>query len=129
EVIMARYHADDVLNGDSGTGMFGNYEYNPVKDLVQSYLMRDGSFYSGNSDYERYEFVQEFENRDPRLYQSYAFPGWELVYTSTYSQGGGLYVQQLAKNFSGYHQIKGFYNTIDQAMRNNMDVPLYRYAE
>ncbi len=129
EVIMARHYQDDVLDGDSGTGMFGNYEYNPVKDLVQSYLMGDGSFYSSNSGHETYGFVKEFEDRDPRLYQSYAFPGWELIYTSTYTQGGGLYVQQLAKNFSGYHQIKGFYNTADQAVRNNMDVPLYRYAE
>jgi hypothetical protein len=129
EMIMVRYYEDDVLNGDSGYEMFGNYEYNPVKDLVQTYLMRDGSFYSSNPGYGTYEFIKEFQDRDPRLYQSYAFPGWELVYTGTYSQGGGVYVQQLAKNFSGYHQIKGFYNTTDQAVRNNMDVPLYRFAE
>lgn len=129
EVIMARHYQDDVLDGDAGTGMFGNYEYNPVKDLVQSYLMRDGSFYSSNPNFNTFGFIQEFEDRDPRLYQSFAFPGWELIYTSTYTQGGGIYVQQLAKNFSGYHQIKGFYNTTDQAVRNNMDVPLYRYAE
>lgn len=129
EIIFARYYEANLLNGDSGEGVFGNYESYPLKDLVQSYLMADGSHYSSEPNYQQNEFVQEFANRDPRLYQTYAYPGWELVRSGTYAQGAGLYVQQLAKNFSGYHQIKGFYNTTNQDERNNMDVPLYRYAE
>lgn len=129
EIIFGRYYEANLLNGDSGEGVFGNYEYNPSKDMVQSYLMKDGSYYSEQPNYETFEFVKEFENRDPRLNQSYAHPGWELVRSGTYSQGVGIYVQQLAKNFSGYHQIKGFYNSTVQDERNNMDVPLYRLAE
>lgn len=129
EIIFARMYEADVLNGDSGEGVFGNYETYPVKDLLQAYLMADGSFYSSRPGYQRYEFVQEFENRDPRLYQTFAYPGWELKRSGTYAQGAGLYVQQMAKNFSGYHQIKGFYNTQDWVERNSIDVPLYRYAE
>ncbi|MFD2904827.1 RagB/SusD family nutrient uptake outer membrane protein [Sphingobacterium anhuiense] len=109
--------------------MFGNYEYYPLRDLVQSYLMKDGSFYSAQVGYDKNSFVKEFENRDPRLSQTYAYPGWELIYSHTYAQGAGLYVQQLAKNFSGYHQIKGFQNTLSLEARNNLDIPLYRYAE
>ncbi|SDL92723.1 Starch-binding associating with outer membrane [Catalinimonas alkaloidigena] len=129
EVILGRYYEDNLLNSGWWEYGFGNYEYNPVKDLVQTYLMADGSFYTRQPGYETNEFVAEFANRDPRLSQSYAYPGWELIFTSTYSQGGGLYVQQLAKNFSGYHQIKGFMNSTDQTVRNSVDVPVYRYAE
>ena len=129
EIIFGRFYQANVLNGDSGEGVFGNYETYPQKDLVQAYLMKDGSFYSSRPNYQQNEFVEEFSNRDPRLYQTFAYPGWVLVRSGTYAQGTGLYVQQLAKNFSGYHQIKGFYNTTDQDVRNNMDVPLYRFAE
>ncbi|WP_262249367.1 RagB/SusD family nutrient uptake outer membrane protein [Parapedobacter soli] len=129
EIIFARHYEANLLNGDSGEGVFGNYESYPLKDLVQTYLMADGSYYSGQPNYQQNEFVQEFEDRDARLYQTYAYPGWVLVRSGTYAQGAGLYVQQLAKNFSGYHQIKGFYNTTNQDERNNMDVPLYRLAE
>lgn len=129
EVIMARNYENEVLNGSNWPGMFGNYEYYPLKDLVQSYLMNDGTFYTAQANYQTKSFVDEFKNRDPRIYQSYAYPGWNLIYTSTYTQGGGIYVQQLAKNFSGYHQIKGFLNTLDIAAQSGTDIPLYRYAE
>jgi len=129
EVILARYYTNNLLNGSSWPGMFGNYEYYPLRDMVQAYLMKDGSFYSSQAGYQAFSFVKEFQNRDPRLSQTFAYPGWQLVYTSTYSQGDPLYVQQLAKNFSGYHQIKGFLNTLNLEVRNNIDIPLYRYAE
>lgn len=129
EVILGRFFENSILNSSSWPGMFGNYEYSPLKDLVQTYLMKDGSFYSSQPNYQTKSFVNEFQNRDPRLSQTYAYPGWVLNYTSTYSQGGGVYVQQLAKNFSGYHQIKGFYNYTDQTVRNNMDIPIIRFAE
>jgi starch-binding outer membrane protein, SusD/RagB family len=129
EIIFTRRYQANVLNGDAGEGVFGNYESYPIKNLVQAYLMKDGSFYSSQPNYQQYEFVQEFQNRDPRLSQTYAYPGWVLVRSGTYAQGAGLYVQQLAKNFSGYHQIKGFYNYTTQDDRNHIDVPLYRFAE
>jgi hypothetical protein len=129
EIIYARHYEHNLINGDSGEGVFGNYETYPLRDLLQAYLMRDGKYYSAQTGYEQFEFVKEFENRDPRLKQTFAYPGWELKRSGTYAQGAGLYVQQLAKNFSGYHQIKGFYNTQVQEQRNSIDVPLYRFAE
>lgn len=129
EVILGRFYANNVINRSDWPGMFGNYEYYPLRDVVQSYLMKDGSIYTNKPGYEKFSFVEEFKDRDPRLAQTYAAPGWNLVYVSTYSQGPGLYVQQLSKNFSGYHQIKGFLNTSVQEERYNVDIPLYRYAE
>lgn len=129
EVIFSVYSEDQVRNSGWSETIFGNYEVSPTKDLLQSYLMADGSFYSAQAGYETFSFVDEFQNRDPRLSQTYAFPGFILVNTRTYSQGGGLYVQQLAKNFSGYHQIKGFMNITDQATINSLDFPVIRLAE
>lgn len=129
EVILAVYGEDQVRNSGWSEIIFGNYEVSPSKDLLQSYLMSDGSFYSSQANNETFSFVEEFENRDPRLYQTYAYPGFNLINTRTYSQGGGLYVQQLAKNFSGYHQIKGFVNVPDQGVLNSVDYPVIRLAE
>lgn len=129
EVILAVYSEDQVRNSGWSETIFGNYEVSPSKDLLQSYLMADGSYYSSQANYETFSFVQEFQNRDPRLSQTYAYPGFNLVNTRTYSQGGGLYVQQLAKNFSGYHQIKGFMNITDQSVINDLDYPIIRLAE
>jgi hypothetical protein len=129
EVIFSRFFEDGTLSSGWWSFMFGNYEVSPSKDLLQAYLMNDGSFYSSVPDFESQLFVSEFMDRDPRLSQTYAFPGWELINTSTYSQGGGIYIQQLQKNFSGYHQIKGFVNDKDATVANSLDLPLLRYAE
>jgi starch-binding outer membrane protein, SusD/RagB family len=129
EVILATFSQTELLNSGWWGYMFGNYEVNPARDLLQAYLMDDGSAYTDQADFETNLFVEEFADRDPRLYQTYAYPGWELINTSTYAQGAGIYVQQLTKNFSGYHQIKGFVNDKSQAVQNSIDVPVIRFAE
>lgn len=129
EVIFVNVNEDQVKNSGWWEWMFGDYETSPSKDLLQAYLMADGSYYSSQSGYETRLFVEEFENRDPRLKQTYAYPGWELINTGTYAQGGGIYVQKLQKNFTGYHQIKGFINNTEQSVTNGVDFPSLRYAE
>ncbi|MDJ1471697.1 RagB/SusD family nutrient uptake outer membrane protein [Cytophagaceae bacterium DM2B3-1] len=129
EVLLATYSENGIRNSGWNETVFGNYEVSPTKDLLQDYLMADGSYYSSQSGYTTFPFVKEFENRDPRLSQTYAYPGFNLLNVDTYSQGGGLYVQQLAKNFTGYHQIKGFVNDPSTVVQNNLDIPVLRYAE
>lgn len=129
EVILPNISIFNLKNSGNWALMFGNYETSPSRDLLQAYLMADGTPYTNQPDYETKLFVEEFENRDPRLKQTYAYPGWELNRTSTYSQGGGVYIQQLQKNFSGYHQIKGFVNSPDQEVFEEQDIPVLRYAE
>jgi hypothetical protein len=129
EIILPRIHDYNVNNSGWWEGIFGNYEVSPSKDLLQAYLMDDGSFYTDQDNYETKLFVDEFENRDPRLYQTYAYPGFELINTRTYAQGGGIYIQQLQKNFSGYHQLKGFINVKDDEFISSVDFPVVRYAE
>lgn len=129
EVILGTFSENNLRNSGWNPFLFGNYEVNPLRDLLQDYLMADGSFYSDVPQYETNGFVEEFQSRDPRLSQTYAYPGWELTNTSAYAQGGGIYVQQLGRNFSGYHQIKGFVNNTDQTVQNSTDFPVVRYAE
>lgn len=129
EIILANIAIANLKNSNFSPTIFGNYEVSPSRDLVQSYLMKDGSYYSSQSNIDTKPFVDEFKDRDPRLTQTYCYPGWELIARSTYSQGVQNYVQQLQKNFSGYHQIKGFINNISQEYVNGIDVPVLRYAE
>ncbi|MDB5127100.1 RagB/SusD family nutrient uptake outer membrane protein [Mucilaginibacter sp.] len=103
--------------------VFGDYEQAPAKDLMQSYLMKDGSRFTDQPNYTKLGFVKEFENRDPRLAQTVAYPGWVR------SPDKQPYIQSLNKNFTGYHQLKGYVNSTEEATLNGVDFPVYRYAE
>lgn len=103
--------------------VFGDYEQAPAKDLIQSYLMKDGSRYTDVANYDKFGFVKEFENRDPRLAQTMVYPGWISVPNTS------PYIQRLNKNFTGYHQLKGYVNSTDFNTLNGVDFPVYRYAE
>ncbi|MCD9019087.1 RagB/SusD family nutrient uptake outer membrane protein [Parachryseolinea silvisoli] len=129
EVILGRFYEAGLLNSGWWGYMFGNYEVSPSKDLLQTYLMADGTPYTSQAGYATNQFVEEFADRDPRLKQTFAYPGWELINNSTYAQGAGIYIQELSRNFTGYHQIKGFVNNTDTDVQNNLDIPLIRLAE
>jgi len=129
EIIFTVINNTDVKNSGWWEFAFGEYETCPSKSLLQDYLMNDGSFYSAQAGYETKLFVEEFQNRDPRLSQSYAYPGWELINNATYATGAGIYIQKLSKNFTGYHQIKGFVNNTDYNVYQSLDIAVLRYAE
>lgn len=130
EMILTHYYEKNVAsNGIWGAYMFGNYIPCPTKKMVQTYLMADGSYYDNQSGYQTRQFVDEFKNRDPRMRQTLAYPGWELKASMSYAPGQGIYVQTLNKNFSGYHQIKGFPNSKDDNYYLSIDYPAIRYAE
>lgn len=122
-ILVNSYDQTSNRPGNQNTGIFGNYEQSPARDLVQTYLMADGSRFTDQPGYETMGFVEEFENRDPRLAQTLVYPGWQRV------QDPEPYVQFLASNFSGYHQLKGYVNSVEQAVVNSSDVPVHRYAE
>jgi hypothetical protein len=130
EIILGTFNEQDKINsGWWGAFMFGNYEASPSRDLLQAYLMKNSSAYTSQPGYLTKQFTEEFKDRDPRLYQTFAYPGWELVNATTYSQGAGIYIQQFAKNQSGYHQLKGFVNQKEVSVANSIDTPVLRFAE
>lgn len=109
---------------DINSTVFGDYEQSPARNLVQTYLMKDGTRFTDKPGYQTLGFVKEFENRDPRMWQTLAYPGFKRI------NDAKPYIQRLNKNFTGYHQLKGYYNTTtDGVLLGSFDFPAYRYAE
>src|SRR5690625_4300548 len=80
ETILATEYKDKVK-----THNFPNYMTSATsggwgmpKDLIDSYLMKDGSRFTDNPRYETMEFYEEMQNRDPRLTQTTAGPGFTV---------------------------------------------------
>ncbi|SEW52590.1 RagB/SusD family nutrient uptake outer membrane protein [Chitinophaga arvensicola] len=124
EVILADPY--DMVKGSNSNingNVFGDYEQSPSRDLVQTYLMKDGTRFTSIAGYDKLPFVAEFQNRDPRMRQTLAGPGFIRAGETR------PYIQRLNKNFTGYHQLKGYYNTTDNNIAGSMDFPVYRYAE
>ena len=131
EIILLNRSIDGEKGSDWWANAFGNYEHSPTKDLVQTYLMADGSYYSDQPSYDENSFVDEFENRDPRLKQTIVYPGWIIENPGTYAAGtaGEPYIQELNNYFTGYHLLKWFVNNDDPSHQESIDVPVIRYAE
>ena len=127
EVILARPYdyTKDPSNSNSNLNgyVFNDYEQSPSRDLVQTYLMKDGKRFTDIPGYDKMMYTQEFQNRDPLMSQTLAAPGFKRASDLT------PYIQRLNKNFTGYHQIKGYANYTDNNIAGSIDFPVYRYAE
>jgi starch-binding outer membrane protein, SusD/RagB family len=110
-------------NSNINSTVFGDYEQSPSRDLVQTYLMKDGKRFTDIAGYDKLTYTQEFQNRDPRMKQTLAAPGFKRASDLT------PYIQRLNKNFTGYHQVKGYANYTDNNIAGSIDFPVYRYAE
>ncbi|MFT3749877.1 MAG: RagB/SusD family nutrient uptake outer membrane protein [Agriterribacter sp.] len=125
EVLLASIYDQD-LKRSGGNGNILDYEMSPSRDLVQTYLMKDGSRFTAQAGYQTFGFVQEFQNRDPRLSATLFYPGFILASNVPNPKP---YIQRLNKNFTGYHQLKGYINSTDNKTIADIDFPAYRYAE
>lgn len=123
EVILANIYDQDLNRSGGNNGIINDYEQSPSRDLIQTFLMKDGTRFTDQPGYQTFGFVKEFQNRDPRLSQALFYPGL-IVGANTRP-----YIQRLNKNFTGYHQLKGYINSTDSKVVNNVDFPAYRYAE
>ncbi|WKN29573.1 RagB/SusD family nutrient uptake outer membrane protein [Porifericola rhodea] len=127
EVILARQflteHAiDHNVNYYTTTSSYGMPGM--PKDLVNSYLMLDGSRFTDQADYNKLSFVEETQNRDPRLAQTVRTPGYTRLGTTE------PLPPNLGATITGYQLIKFVtepkYDTFDESIT---DMPLFRYAE
>lgn len=94
------------------------------QSLVNSYLMKDGTPFTDIAGYDKIGFVGSFANRDPRMAETIAYPGFSTTQNSI------LYVAK--PNLGGYDQLK-FYPR-DPALRQGWEanytaLPIYRFAE
>lgn len=127
EVILARSFSDELqvyhnLNYYTMTASYGRPGLE--KKLVNSYLMRDGSRFTDISDYDKMEFYDEVQNRDPRLSQTIRTPGYTRIGETT------PLVQEFGATVTGYQLIKFVterkWDTFGKAVN---DMPIFRYAE
>lgn len=94
-----------------------------VKQLVNSYLMKDGSRFTDRPDFEKLSFFEESQNRDPRLSQTIRTPGYKRIGASTTS------VPDFATSVTGYQYIKYILSSAFDAGQSTNDMPIMRYAE
>lgn len=127
EVMLNNLYDQDLKKTGNNNSNIINYEQSPSRDLVQTYLMADGSRFTDKPGYQTMQFVQEFTGRDPRLSQTMIYPGFRMAVNAP--NVAVPYVVRLNKNFSGYHQLKGYINSTDSKILDGVDFPAYRYAE
>ena len=94
------------------------------KDLVNSYLMQDGSRFTDQPNYNQIQFVEEVQNRDPRLSQTIRTPGYTRI--------GATFVMppDLGATITGYQLTKFVTEpAFDSNDESITDMPIFRYGE
>lgn len=98
------------------------------KSFVDSYLMADGTRFTAQSNYDKKTFLEEFQNRDPRLSQTVRGPGYTRVGETTADVAN--LIQAISLCTTGYMPIKYFSSkAYDSQNANENDIIVYRYAE
>ncbi|MFD2554266.1 RagB/SusD family nutrient uptake outer membrane protein [Sphingobacterium tabacisoli] len=98
--------------------------YGVPKDLVNSYLMRDGSRFTDKANYKTMGFLDEMQNRDPRLTQTTAGPDFRVIGESKNEP------VNLSITTTGYRLIKALPDRSQWATSGAyFDIILFRYAE
>ena len=92
--------------------------------LMETYLMADGTPFTSQPGYNEKTIVEAFQDRDPRLSETFVPPGWVRPF------GGVVWFNFPSRG--GYGQLKGY--PIDLSLRGGWDMcynapPTYRYAE
>lgn len=94
------------------------------KNIVNSYLMKDGTRFTDIAGYQTMEFFAECQNRDPRLAQTIRTPGYTRKGTTT------VISPNLAYSITGYHLTKYTMETLyDDYNKSYNDMPVFRLAE
>lgn len=127
EIILAR-EFDEALNVKHNVNYYtvtSSYGRPSMpKELVNSYLMQDGSRFTEKANYDVMPFAQEIENRDLRLSQTIRTPGYTRLGSDK------ILAPDLSAAVTGYQLIK--YVTEQKYDSNSssvIDLPLIRFAE
>ncbi|MDR0699689.1 MAG: RagB/SusD family nutrient uptake outer membrane protein [Tannerella sp.] len=93
------------------------------RSLMESFLMKDGARFTAQPGYATKTYTEVFKNRDPRLAEVFAYPGfvseWEGVYYAPPTMGG-------------YGQLKFYPFSNDFVGGGGIHyaaLPMFRYAE
>lgn len=90
--------------------------------LAQAYLMKDGTYFSSQKNYQYMTLMEECADRDPRMKQTIACPGT--------LRDGELLTPNFAVNKTGYQPRKwDGGKRYDATFHNGNDIHIMRYAE
>lgn len=123
EVILTRKYSNTANVMHSVPFNIINNRQGLTKRFVNHYLMADGSYFSSQEGWKTMNYVQETQNRDPRLAQTILCPG--------YIQTGAkaVTVNDMASS-TGYRPIKFVGSSAyDGANKAFSDFPIFRAAE
>lgn len=94
-----------------------------LRHMVNSYLNADGTRFTDTPGYEKMQWYEETQNRDPRLSQTIRVPGYKRIGESATT------LPDFAACITGYQYIKYVQApSFDQGNCVN-DIPIFRYAE
>lgn len=121
EVILSSVYDEKFERGSSLNYILYNYDFSMAKNLLNTYLMTDGTRFTDNIRYPTKKYVDEFTDRDPRLFQSIMGPGL--------SRNGEDYVPIVTPggNPTGYVQRKFYIDNLEGTYYG--DIPIYRLGE
>lgn len=100
-----------------------------TRKFIDSYLMKDGSRYTGKPGWELKEFAEQIADRDPRLAQSFRTPGYTRI------DGTDILAPDLSSCCTGYQTTKWVMSAkanggdSDRVDRSTSDLPVYRLGE
>lgn len=100
-----------------------------TRKMVCQYLMADGSRFTDRQGWQTMTFVEETQDRDPRLAQTIRTPGYKRIGRSE------LCPPDLSSTVTGYQLAKFVQNPsdysgqVDRANYSACDLPAFRYAE
>lgn len=127
EIILFKdYDKAENIKHSASAAVF-DFVFSLSKSLMESYqsVTKDNGVvpFSSTEGYDKKSMVEVFENRDPRLRQTFMYPGY------TKPNESEPYVPNL--NLGGYPQIKFVARTADQVSWNSnyTDLPVSRLAE
>ena len=94
------------------------------KKVVDSYLLKDGSRFTDQADYDKMQYYEEMQNRDPRLAQTIVAPGYKRIGATDVTP------VNFAAATTGYQIIKWVSTSAsDGYNKSQNDIPLFRTAE
>ncbi|MDR1525082.1 MAG: RagB/SusD family nutrient uptake outer membrane protein [Tannerella sp.] len=123
-ILMAQYEQGKGEGNSAFHNLYGDYALS--RSLMESFLMANGTRFTDQPGYDKKPFAEVFANRDPRIYETFATPGF------TKPIGTSPYVVVI--KHGGYEAVK-YYPRDAATLGGNTwrqcwtDLPLYRYGE
>ena len=127
EVILTRAYKQSISLVHDANGAFTSTTSSRnglAKDVVDMYLMSDGSRFTDKTRYDAMDFYDEMQNRDPRLAQTIRTPGYTRIGDTE------ILAPNMAAVTTGYQPIKYVCEKkYDSFQTSENDMPVFRTAE